>query len=177
MYCREIPGGLMQRLVAESRIEYSQEADLPVHGAVFWISTENAVGLRILSNSLLLSVSMDCSVSEGIRFGTAKLMRPGRLFCGVRGGDFQKPFETARASEPKIHVSETMVVHRCNHRRLSTWPKCRLSGQVALGLTAANRPTLDFSSIRTRSLRILVRHLHGAQVWPYARGEDKKLAH
>jgi len=30
----------MQRLNTESRIEHSQEADLPVHGAVFWISTE-----------------------------------------------------------------------------------------------------------------------------------------
>ena len=50
----------MQRLITESRIEHSQETDLPVHGAAFWISTENAAGLRNLSSESRCPCELSC---------------------------------------------------------------------------------------------------------------------
>jgi hypothetical protein len=63
---------------------------------------------QLLSGSLSKSFG---PVSEPIGSGTAGLVISGRLFCVVCGRDFPRPFETARASEPKSRVSERMVVH------------------------------------------------------------------
>ena len=71
------------------------------------------------------------SVPQPLPNGTAKLMRPSRLFFVVRVVDFRKPFETARASEPNSTVSERKLVLRCDHRRLSTWTTNRLVGHCS----------------------------------------------
>jgi hypothetical protein len=55
----------MQRLITESRIEYSQETDLPVHGAVFWISTE--IRPRLQTSAIQSQLpEQRCSTDKGL---------------------------------------------------------------------------------------------------------------
>jgi hypothetical protein len=59
----------MQRLITESRIEHSQEVDLQVHGAVFWISTGKTPQCSVISNDRLfhLDVLFECKSVRSTR--------------------------------------------------------------------------------------------------------------